>query len=125
MVEITQSARDDAAILRGVGKINGDGWKDKTKIGEVVYVWNAPLEPPYAAGQYPRIGCELWSASIEQYDFTPAGAEDVAGIRAAFAAAEQRGAERQRERDARRARGCPNTWTTELIAQAIRQEPTT
>jgi hypothetical protein len=78
----------EALILRGVGKINGDGWKDVTKQGEVVYVWNTPLEPPFAEGQYPRVGCEGWSASVRQYDFFPATVEDVAAIRAALGEAE-------------------------------------
>lgn len=75
----------DAAILRGVGKINGDGWKDTTKQGDIVYVWNAHLHPPFMDGQYPRVGCEHWSASDQQYDFSPATAEDIAAIRATLA----------------------------------------
>ena len=66
-----------APILKGVGKITGDGWKDTTKIDEVVFVWNDPLPPPYAPGQYPRIGNEIWAASWDQYDFTPATVEDA------------------------------------------------
>ncbi|WP_042886368.1 hypothetical protein [Cupriavidus necator] len=57
-------------ILKGVGKINGDGWKDTTRIGEIVYVWDLELPKPYMPGQYPRIGNEIWSASTRQYDFT-------------------------------------------------------
>lgn len=59
-------------ILKGIGRINGDGWKDTTRIGEVVYAWNAELPRPYAEGQFPRVGCPGWSASTSQYDFTPA-----------------------------------------------------
>ncbi|WP_407304025.1 hypothetical protein [Acinetobacter sp.] len=33
--------------------------------------------PPYKAGQYPRIGYFGWSASTEQYDFTPATEEEI------------------------------------------------
>ncbi len=57
-------------ILKGVGKINGDGWKDTTRIGEIVYVWDLEHPKPYMRGQYPRIGNEIWSASTTQYDFT-------------------------------------------------------
>lgn len=57
-------------ILKGVGKINGDGWKDVTRIGEIVYVWDLELPKPYMAGQYPRIGNPIWSASTRQYDFS-------------------------------------------------------
>jgi hypothetical protein len=66
-----------ATILKGVGKINGDGWKDTTFIGQVVYVWNTELPEPYKAGQYPRVGSPGWSASTDQYDFTPATAEEA------------------------------------------------
>jgi hypothetical protein len=64
-------------ILKGVGKINGDGWKDTTKVGEVVYAWNAELPNPYKEGQFPRVGCPGWSASTTQYDFTPATMDEV------------------------------------------------
>lgn len=72
--------REAVAILKGIGKIDGDGWKDTTTKGEVVYVWNAEKPSPYAPGQYPRIGNEGWSASTSQYDFTPATADDVPAI---------------------------------------------
>jgi len=68
------------AVLKGVGKINGDGWKDTTTEGEIVFVWNAEKPAPYAPGQYPRVGNEGWSASTSQYDFTPATADDVPAI---------------------------------------------
>jgi hypothetical protein len=71
-------------ILRGVGKIDGDGWKDTTFTGEVVFVWNDEMPPPYAPGQYPRVGKEGWSASTRQYDFTPATADDARAIIAAM-----------------------------------------
>ena len=70
----------EAVILKGVGRINGDGWKDTTKKGEVVYVWNRTLEPPYKPGQYPRVGNEIFSATAEQYDFTPATVEEVRAL---------------------------------------------
>lgn len=60
-----------ASVLKGIGKINGDGWKDKTVIGEIVYVWNTELPNPYKPGQYPRIGYPAWSASTDQYNFEP------------------------------------------------------
>ena len=69
-------------VLKGVGKINGDGWKDTTTIGEVVYVWNAEKPSPYAPGQYPRIGNEGWSASTAQYDFSPASVDEVRALAA-------------------------------------------
>ena len=69
-------------VLKGVGKINGDGWKDTTSIGEVVYVWNAEKPSPYAPGQYPRIDNEGWSASTAQYDFSPASVDEVRALTA-------------------------------------------
>ena len=69
-------------VLKGVGKINGEGWKDTTTIGEVVYVWNAEKPSPYAPGQYPRIGNEGWSASTAQYDFSPASVDEVRALAA-------------------------------------------
>lgn len=75
-----EGEREAVAILKGVGKITGDGWKDTTTKGEVVFVWNAERPSPYAPGQYPRIGNEGWSASTSQYDFTPATADDIPAI---------------------------------------------
>jgi hypothetical protein len=57
------------AILRGVGRVNGDGWKDSTKKGEVVFTYGRQLPRPYGAGQYERVGNICWTASIDQYDF--------------------------------------------------------
>ena len=66
------------AILKGIGKINGDGWKDTTKIGDVVYVWNIEMPAPFKKGQYPRIGNRsTWTASVDQYDFVPATPEEA------------------------------------------------
>jgi hypothetical protein len=76
----------EAVILKGIGKINGDGWKDTTTEGEIVFVWNAEKPAPYAPGQYPRVGNEGWSASTSQYDFTPATADDVPAIIALLSA---------------------------------------
>ncbi|MEF3068105.1 hypothetical protein [Pandoraea apista] len=84
-----QSAGQEAVawpILKGIGRINGDGWKDTTKVGQIVYVWNAEMPAPYMAGQYPRIGNEGWSASTKQYDFTPATVEEIRDLFAANAA---------------------------------------
>jgi ribosomal protein S27AE len=76
------------AILKGIGKINGDGWKDVTKEGEVVFVWNCELPAPYMPGQYPRIGNESWTASTNQYDFAPASADEVREILPKFKSAD-------------------------------------
>lgn len=65
-------------VLKGIGKINGDGWKDKTCIGEVVFVWNTEKPAPYAKGNYPRIGNYCgWTASTDQYDFSPATVDEI------------------------------------------------
>jgi hypothetical protein len=60
-------------ILRGVGKINGDGWKDTTVKGEIVFAYARTLPKPYAPGQHERLGNIGWTASEDQYDFAPAG----------------------------------------------------
>lgn len=75
-----EGRREGAVILKGIGKINGDGFKDTTKIGEVVFVWNKELPSPYAPGLYPRVGNEVWAASREQYDFQPATVAEVQAI---------------------------------------------
>ena len=67
-------------ILKGVGKIDGDGWKDTTRKGEVVFVWNAEKPKPYSPGQYPRVGNEGWAASVKQYDFTPATVDEIKAL---------------------------------------------
>lgn len=67
-------------ILKGVGRINGDGFKDTTKVGQVVYVWNAELPDPYSPGQFPRVGNDVWSASRDQFDFEPATLDEVRGL---------------------------------------------
>lgn len=75
-----EGRRECAVILKGIGKINGDGFKDTTKVGEVVFVWNKELPSPYAPGLYPRVGNEVWAASREQYDFQPAAVAEVQTI---------------------------------------------
>lgn len=75
-----EGRRECAVILKGIGKINGDGFKDTTKVGEVVFVWNKELPSPYAPGLYPRVGNEVWAASREQYDFQPATVAEVQTI---------------------------------------------
>jgi hypothetical protein len=58
-------------ILKGVARHSGDGFKDPTRQGDVVYVWNTELPAPYAPGQYPRVGNHIYSASTDQFDFIP------------------------------------------------------
>lgn len=78
LAQAEQVAQTVAPILKGVGRINGDGWKDTTHIGEVIYVWNTEMPAPYAAGQYPRMGSDCgWTASRDQYDFAPATVKEV------------------------------------------------
>lgn len=64
-------AQTKPLLLKGTGKINGDGWKDTTRVGQVVYAWNIEKPAPYAPGQFPRLGHESWTASTDQYDFEP------------------------------------------------------
>ena len=76
-LHIEQMQKLRSPILKGIGKINGDGWKDSTKIGQIVFVWNIEEPPPQAPGQFPRVGNEIWRASTEQYDFRPATIEEI------------------------------------------------
>ncbi len=75
-----QASSGPSPVLKGVGKRAGDGWKDTTKKGEIVFVWNREHPSPYTAGQFPRIGKERWSASTEQYDFSPATLEEIEAL---------------------------------------------
>ncbi|UQA21538.1 hypothetical protein [Stenotrophomonas sp. NY11291] len=75
---LTEQSEFMPVMLKGIGKINGDGWKDTTTIGEVVYVWPNELPKPYAPGQYDRVGNQCgWTASTHQYDFQPATHAEV------------------------------------------------
>lgn len=67
----------EAPILKAVAKSDGDGWKDTRKKGDVVYVYNYELLPPYAPGQYQRVGELSWTVSAEDYDLTPATPREV------------------------------------------------
>ncbi|MBL4835770.1 MAG: hypothetical protein JKY26_17605 [Pseudomonas sp.] len=58
-------------ILKGIARHSGDGFKDPTRQGDVVYVWDTELPAPAAAGQYPRVGNHIYSARNDQFDFTP------------------------------------------------------
>lgn len=72
------SGMGDAIILKGVGKINGDGWKSTTKVGDVVFVWAEEMPEPHEPGQYLRVGNRCgWTASVRQYDFCAATIEEV------------------------------------------------
>lgn len=65
-------------MLKGVGKINGDGWNDTTVVGEIVYVWADELPPPHAPGQFLRMGNQCgWTASTRQYEFKTATPDDI------------------------------------------------
>ena len=57
------------AILRGVGRYTGDGWKDCTKKGQVVFTYGCQLPRPYGEGQYERVGNICWTASTHQFEF--------------------------------------------------------
>lgn len=68
----------DPLILKGIGKINGDGWNDTTVVGEIVYVWADELPPPHAPGQFLRVGDQCgWTASTSQYEFESATPNDI------------------------------------------------
>lgn len=66
-----------AWLLKGIGRRDGDGWKDVTQKGEVVFAYGRELPRPYASGQFERVGNIGWTASRDQYDFTPASLTEV------------------------------------------------
>jgi hypothetical protein len=80
---MTTTPKDDSntagipQLLKGIGKIDGDGFKDTTRKGEVVFVYAQALPEPYAPGQYPRVGNTGYSASVQQFDFTPATVDEA------------------------------------------------
>ncbi|KAB0584789.1 hypothetical protein F7Q92_02900 [Ideonella dechloratans] len=75
--EAAGPAAGASQLLKGIGKIDGDGFKDTTRKGEVVFVYAQPLPEPYAPGQYPRVGNTGYSASTQQYDFAPATVDEA------------------------------------------------
>lgn len=75
-----QQSTPQPLVLKGIGKINGDGWKDTTHIEEVVYVWNRPMPEPYAPGQFTRVGYPIWTASTTQYDFRPVADDEAIAV---------------------------------------------
>lgn len=64
-------------LLKGTGKIDGDGWKDTTQVGEVVFAYPRSLPKPYAPDQYERVGNMGWTASARQYDFRRASLREI------------------------------------------------
>lgn len=67
-------------LLKGTGKIDGDGWKDTTVRGEVIFAYPRELPTPYGAGQFARVGNVGWTASRRQYDFRPATFWEVVNL---------------------------------------------
>lgn len=65
------------AIFKGVGRYNGDGWKDGTTKGEVIFTYGRQLPRPYGAGQFERVGNICMTATAKQYDFTRASLLEV------------------------------------------------
>lgn len=78
--ELLAAERAALPILKGTAFKSGDGWKDTTKEGDICFVWNRMHPAPYAPGQYPRVGKEHWSASIENYTFEPATLGEVSKL---------------------------------------------
>lgn len=74
------AAKADRRVLKATARRNAD-WKEGDEVkGDVLFVWDAALAPPYAEGQYPRIGNEGWTASANLFDFEPATADEVASV---------------------------------------------
>lgn len=71
------SSVDKPMILKGIGIKDGDGFKDTTKIGEIIYVWNEEIPVPHKPGCYPRLGFTYFAASKDQYEFSPASIHEA------------------------------------------------
>jgi hypothetical protein len=67
-------------LLKGIGKIAGDGFKDETRIGEVIYAWNREHPAPHAPGQFPRLGNPVYAASTEQFSFRPLDDDEMVAV---------------------------------------------
>lgn len=67
-------------LLKGIGKIAGDGFKDETRIGEVIYAWNREHPAPHAPGQFPRLGNPVHAASTEQFAFFPVEDDELIAV---------------------------------------------
>lgn len=74
------AAKSERRVLKATARRNAS-WKEGDEVkGDVLYVWDAALAPPYAEGQYPRIGNEGWTASSSLFDFEPATADEIASV---------------------------------------------
>lgn len=69
-----------AAILKGVARVSGDGFKDTTVKGDVVFVYAEPLPAPHGPGQYERIGFSGWTASSDMFDFKPTTRTEIKAL---------------------------------------------
>lgn len=67
-------------LLKGIGKIAGDGFKDETRIGEVIYAWNREHPAPHTHGQFPRLGNPVYAASAEQFAFFPVEDDELIAV---------------------------------------------
>lgn len=68
-------------VLKGVAKFGGDGFKDPTVKGQVVYVWNQEKPSPYKPGQFPRVGNGSgWTAERDQFEFTAASMDEIVDV---------------------------------------------
>ena len=56
-------------IMKATKLRSGDGWKDRGRKGDVCFVYAHEIPSPYAAGQFPRVGCPIWSASVGEHRF--------------------------------------------------------
>lgn len=79
-LEAALAAPPNPLLLKGIGKIAGDGFKDETRIGEVIYAWNREHPAPHAPGQFPRLGNPVYAASTEQFDFRPVDEDELIAV---------------------------------------------
>ena len=68
---------DKVQILRGEAHTAGDGFKDTTELGDVVFVLNKQMPPPFQPGQFPRLRDPSWTATSNHFTFRPATHEEL------------------------------------------------
>ncbi len=56
-------------IYRSISLYSGDGWKDDTRKGDVVFTYGRALPRPYGEGQHPMVGCTIQCIFINSTDW--------------------------------------------------------
>lgn len=76
----------DVPVLKAIAYKSGDGWKDTTEKGQVLYVWGLVRTPPYVGNTLPILGRNtiefgLVTVSPENFYFTTLDKSDEVFIK--------------------------------------------